>query len=395
VEDSSEGSAHPNRVSSTGTPVLDRDAPHPLTSTLGPTDDLGAAIKANFDAARELNKFTNQRGRSWALDGRNPALGWVTRTRWLVSVDVALASKEGQRLCRERHLSPATARAIARSCAHYADSRNGRGVTASNRTLGALAAARTGRRRAWSHDVVANARAVLAALGLAVEVVRGRYLDAGERTAAALHHGGSQLRAASTWALVIPRRLQQKSSLPRRGSTGSKTPRRNGSPNTRAQARAGAPSGRDRSRERPKRPIEAQRTTAELLVRVRTLDDGRHLGPLVDVVAEHVDCTRWSGHDLAQIIDQHTRKAGLVWPDRIVHPARFLRAVLGRLGPRLDEPTPTEVARQRHELVLQEQRERREESERATRNAASPETVRRHMAEIRATLERRRGRRDN
>jgi hypothetical protein len=69
-----------------------------------------------------------------------------------------------------------------------------------------------------------------------------------------VHHDGVQIRAASTWALTTPRRWYTKSSLPRSGSTGSKTPRKKRSP-THARKRAPAPARRAprlQGRERPR-----------------------------------------------------------------------------------------------------------------------------------------------
>lgn len=358
-----------------------------------PQPSIGETIEARINAAEATNRAAGQRGRSWALPGRHPALCWTSRDRWLIAVDVALMSDDGRRLCRTRHLSPTTARAIARGCAAYADSRTGRNLAASNRTISAHAAQRAGRSRPWSHDVVANTRHVLEALGLAVEVVRGRYLTAAERLAAAVHHDGVQLRAASTWALTIVRRWQVKSFLPRRGPTGSKTPRSRTSPK-RAHARAQAPSGRSQRKPRQPRPLPAQIVTAQLLSRTHGLDNGRHIGPVIDVITDLVDCERWTGRDLATILNEDVRNRPRDWPQKIANPASFLRHRLLQLTDRLAGPSPSESAAEQHRALLAEQQSRVQERLVATANVASPETVKTRMAEIRAELSRRRSARD-
>ena len=380
---SSEGSAYPNGVSSTDTLAPEHDAQLPHTT---PTLSIGHTITARISRAEALNDEHSQRAHSWALPGRPPALCWTSRQQWLIAVDVYLAADDGRQLCRERGIPPATVRAIARACAAYADSKTGRGVSASNHTLGTWAATLARRARPWCHDVVSRARKVLSAAGLAVEVARGRYLTAEERLAAAVHHDGVQIRAASVWALVLPRRWAVKSYLPRRGPTGSKTPRRYTSPK-RAQARAKAPSGRS---QRAPRPLNAQQVTAELLTRTHGLDTGHHLGAIVDVIAELVDCDRWTGRDLALALTEDARATPRDWPNTISNPAAFLRHRLARLAERLAGPSPSETAAAQHHALLADQAERAREHRTATENTASPDTVRARMAEIRATLEQRR-----
>src|SRR5699024_2925827 len=131
----SEDSAYPNGVSSTATLDPDHDAQLPHT-----TLSIGQTITARIAAAEHLNKETQQRGRYWSLPGRPPALCWTSRQPWLIAVDIYLPTADARQLCRERGIPPATVRAIARACAAYADSKTGRGVSASNHTLGTWAA---------------------------------------------------------------------------------------------------------------------------------------------------------------------------------------------------------------------------------------------------------------
>lgn len=383
----SEGIAHPNAVSSVPMLGESQGVPTDLDKTQDP--DLGALIRKRIEDAEKENALCGQRGHSWALDGRQPALVWQTRAQWLTGAAVELGCSRGRQLCHQRNLSPRTALLVARACAQFADSDTGRGVTASNATIGRVAAELAGRAKPFCHDVVAKARAVLAELGLAVEVARGRYLTVKERFLAVVHHDGVQHRAASTWALTSPRRWYTKSYLPRRGPTGSKTPRRKYSP-THARKRAQAPSGRSPRQEGRLRPREAHIVTAQLIADAPSLDTGRHLGSLVDVVAELVDCHRWTGRDLVAVLNQDARENPRDWPSTIQNPAGFLRHRLSRLRDVLDGPTPGEIAEQHRQRAIAEQRRRAEAAADAKDRAATPEQVSRHMDAIRSILRRRR-----
>ena len=380
----SEGSAYPNDVSSTATLAPDHDAQLPHI-----TPSIGQTILARISRAEELNDEHPQQGCSWALPGRPPALCWTTRQQWLIAVHVFLLTDEGRRRCRSLGIAPATVRAIARACAAFADSKTGRGVSASNQTLGAWAAAKARRARPWKRDVVSKARKCLSAAGLAVEVARGRYLTAEERLAASVHHDGVQIRAASVWALVLPRRWAVKSYLPRRGPTGSKPPRRYTSPK-RARTRAKAPSGRSLTDKGPSRTRAAHVVTAQLVAEARSLDTGRHLGALVDVVADLVHCDRWTGRDLVTVLNEDARNTPRDWPSTIQNPAGFLRHRLIRITDRLAGPSPSEIVADHAARVRAEQEARRQEQQDAQARAASPDTVRARMAEIRTTLQQRR-----
>lgn len=387
----SEGSAYPNEVSSIATLDTHTYASHTLT-THDSSASLGEKITANIADAEAANKADGQRGESWALPGRLPALCWSSKARWLLAVDVALLSDEGRRRCRALNLSLATARIIARACAGFADSLTGRHLTASNQTIGEAAAKLAGRSRPWCHDVVANTRRVLKELGLAVEVARGRYLTQFERLAAAVHHEGTQIRAASTWVLTMIRRWESKSYLPRRGPTGSSTPRRRNSPN--ARTRAKAPSGRSSKTPRGPRSLAAQIVTAHLVQRAHGLDNGSHLGSVIDVIDELVDCERWTGRDLAALLDDDARTNPRDWPTHITHPAAFLRHRLSGLAVRLAGPSPSQIEAAHHQAVQNERRERAERATRAAQKRASSAHVAGAMAQIREQLARRRSGRD-
>lgn len=386
MRDSSEGSAHPNAVSSMSMLGESQGARSDLDNTQEP--DLGEVIRKRIEDAEKENTLRGQRGHSWALDGRQPALVWQSRNKWLAGTAAELACIRGRQLCRKWRVSPRTALLVARACARLADADTGRRVTASNATIGRIAAELADRSRPFCHDVVSNARAVLAELELAVEVARGRYLTVEERFQAAVHHDGVQIRAASTWALTTPRRWYMISYLPRRGPTGSKTPRRECSP-THARKRATAPSGRSQRIKGRDRPKKAHVVTAQLVAAAKSLDNGRHLGSLVDVVAELVDCDRWTGRDLVAVLNQDARENPRDWPSTIQNPAGFLRHRLSRLRGVLAGPSPSEVAEQHRQRALEEQLQRAEAAAAAEERAATPEQVSRHMDAIRSILRRR------
>ena len=207
MRDSSEGSAHPNAVSSMSMLGESQGAPIDLDNTQEP--NLGDVIRQRIVDAEKENTLRGQRGHSWALDGRQPALVWQSRTKWLTAAAAELACAPGRQLCRKWGVSSRTVLLVARACAHFADSSTGRGVTASNATIGRVAAELAGRARPYCHDVVLKARAVLAALELAVEVaVRpARHVDVHRGDGAA--RGGPALGPADLHRRKARRRLRR------------------------------------------------------------------------------------------------------------------------------------------------------------------------------------------
>lgn len=395
----SEGSAYPNRVSSIPGPCAVLDAPCPPTTDPSAGVDPDAALHvavADFErritAARALNEATRQSGHSWALTAEPGVLArivcWSSRRRWLTAVASALATREGEALCR-RQIRPIVVLAVARAMARFADSKTGRSVTASAGTIAARAAELLGR-ASLSSRTVFTARRILSQLGYAVEVARGRYLTSEERLAAAEHHGGVQDRAASTWALTSPRPVAKEIfHLPSCSSLSENLSGRSGSPKrARAYARrAQAPSGR-KSSPRQHRSLAAQRVTADLLRHSRGLDRGAHLGTIIDVVASSVDCERWTGRDLAHVLYLDARKRSVPWPDTITNPAGFLRHRLAQLGPVLAAPSPSELERLHADRIRHEQEQRRAQLRDADNRRASSSHVAEVMAQLRDQLRR-------
>jgi len=321
----------------------------PLCSPDESDDALARAVRdfeKRIEAARQLNDETGQRGRSWAipveagLQAKAPC--WTSKAGWTTAMAVALDTDESRALCRGR-IRAKVLMAVGKAMARFADSSTGRGVTASNGTIGRVAAEILGK-ASLSGRTVCTARWILAKLGLAVELERGRYLSADERIAAAEHHGGVQLRAGSTWSLILPRhRGMGIFVLPPRGHRGSKTPSRNNSPK-RAQARTRRPSAAT-PREKPRPTLPIQRLVAELVAKTPALERVRHLGALCRVIEQSdLDTTRWTGRDLVEAINADTKRRGWTFPDQLDNPAAWLRWRLATLD--LAGPSPSEIRRQ-------------------------------------------------
>lgn len=356
------------------------------------TAELHEATAELENAAAQLNKATGQSGDSWALPHQAPKQAWTSRRLWLTDLTTAITSEEGRALCKQQRLSVKACVAVAQANAAFGSSSSGRSVTASNYVLGRAAARFAGRAKDYSHDVVRAARSVFEALGFAVEVARGRYLTAAERVLAKAHHGGDQIRAASVWALVSPRRpAPLRSNFPYltpRGFTPRRVSCRSYSP-TRSRKRSPAPSGRF---SRQNRPLDAQIVAAHLIQNVPSLDRG-HIGAIVDVIIGEVDYTRWTGRDLATLINLDARRRGIDWPSKIDRPASFLRHRLHLVAADLAAASPSEIATSHAAQIRAEQQKRTAEAEQAKLHAAKPTTVRAAVNEFKAILEAKRAKR--
>lgn len=191
----------------------------PGTRTPGHTAALIGRRAADAEASACAQQVTlddlneRQRGRSWQLpvdvEQQNALPVWTSRACWQNQLRLQLSSSRGRRFCRRRHVAPMKVLAVGTMMAGRADRSSGRNCTAGNRLLA--------RHAGVSEDVVTRARQVLADLGFAVELVRGRRLDAAERDAARAHHNGYQAVAASVWALISPRAAVTSAGWRRRG----------------------------------------------------------------------------------------------------------------------------------------------------------------------------------
>lgn len=363
---SAEQTTHPERIS-VGCPISDYvDIQF---------SDAVSRAKENIERVEIINEESDQRGRTWSipvspqLQSKTPI--WSGRAQWQRQVREMLNREEGRSLCRHHHADPERVFAVAVTMASFADLRTGRRVTASREVLA--------ERAGVSVTVLKRTRRVLAELGLAREMVRGRFLHTLEQWAAEAHHGRKQIKATSVWALLSPKavvlrstrdRTAQTTSLARgctRTSATASKPRRLRCPQnrdhgpqsvalsfdtctsvkkyktTRASARRF-----DNSQEQPREPrsISLQKAAAGLIAHAPCLDTGEHIGSVCEALRDHyVDPERWTGRDIALVLNEDTRRRGWTWPtrDSLKHPVRYLRWRLAAID--WSHPSPTERAK--------------------------------------------------
>jgi hypothetical protein len=211
-----------------------------------------------------------------------------------------------------------------------------------------VADARTGRNVATAHDTVAaqlgmsaktvqRARTLLERLGLAVTVWAGRYLTIDERAAARARHGASQLRAASTRALISPKQAAvlvpvENVQLPRRGHHPTQR-HLSKSSSTRVTARR-------KPAQRTLTPVGVQRLAAQLARRMPWLARERHIGALARLLQRHglnVDAG-WSADQVLMVLEQHLHSTGRRVPDPAQqrNPLGYLNTLLTAAAPALE-----------------------------------------------------------
>ncbi|WP_415394410.1 replication protein (plasmid) [Rhodococcus globerulus] len=419
----SQGSSHPepgttvHKNSAFGASHTGAAAKTAVHRTTEDTDDWATAVRAateNVARIESLNAESGQRGNSWALPvttgrrARTPI--WTGRTQWQHQVRTLLNSPTGTELCKKNTISTEAAFAVAVIHASLAEGKTGRGVTASRE--------RIANRAGVSITVVKRARRVLSALGMAVEQERGRYLTTLESMAAEAHHGHRQFRAASVWALISPRaavttittppfkksrkpsRATLRSAAYRARTTSRTSPQSGGrgplSPSggfvlqslvvkfspTHAQARAGKPKNPQKS---TPRPIELQRTAAQLIAHIPALKTTKHVGQICDILARAgIDVTRWTGRDIARELTTDTQTRGWVWPTQLTQPTAFLRWRLAQID--WSAPSPAERACENDQARLAEQAARRREARDRDSHVAHAHTRADIMKQLREQL---------
>ncbi len=259
-----------------------------------------AAATQKTTIARPHDRVSQERRGSWTLPvptgAYAPLRAWTSPEAWFDAVMDSLRSIDGESARRAAKVAPDTLLRVAYADRKAADQRTGRDVATAHETV----AAQLG----MSGKTVQRARRLLETLGLAVTVVGGRYLTTAEREAAHRAHGGQQLRAASTRALVMPAwasttsrgedpRAVKNVQLPVSPSgeqvshVPAHSPKR---ARTRAQE-AGAPRRpastkgvRSRESRRP-RTLAVQQLAARLVEQMPWLDrSSRHIGYVCDVI---------------------------------------------------------------------------------------------------------------
>lgn len=284
--------------------------------------------------------------RSWMLLpqqslSRIPA--WRSRAHWLQAVAVALAMPDGRAVLRHEQTSYRSVLRVARADAFTADHRTGRSVATSHQTVAI--------RTHLSAGTVQKARRVLSRIGFMRTVVCGRYLTSQERAAAQDHHGGRQIRAASTRVLSLPAFAAGYSSghLSRRDQYVYRRTVLINFP-TRASAREAAsrPQQRRIKKPLPPVPLADQFFAAKLRQRLGWLKGDFHTLAIARVlIEENVDVSKWTIEKFIRAIDSAAARSG-GFPDwnTIQRPLAFFRFWVKQID--LTEPSSTNIDHTHH-----------------------------------------------
>ena len=263
---------------------------------------------------------------------------WSDRSRWLAQVAAVITTDEGELARASAHVAVDTLLRVAAADAAAADQRTGRNVATAHDTVAAALG--------MSAKTVQRARTLLERLGLAVTVWAGRYLTVAERVAARRRHGQVQLRAASTRALISPKKAValtpvENVQLPRRGHH-TPTPHHSKNSSTRVTARRKPAS-------MPPIPVGVQKLAAQLAQRMPWLARDRHIGALAKLLHRHrldVDAG-WNAERLLHVLEQHNRATGQSVPDpaRQHNPLGYLHTLLTAANPQLPTQTRRDASR--------------------------------------------------
>ena len=237
-----------------------------------------------------------------------------------------------------------------------------------------------------SAKTVQRARTLLERLGLAVTVWVGRYLTLLERAAARARHGATQLRAASTRALISPKQAVallpvENVQLPRRGHP---TPTTHLSKNSSTRVTA-----RRKTASTTPIPVGVQRLAAQLAQRMPWLARDRHIGALARLLHRHqLDADAgWSAEGLLHVLELRNRATGhlVSEPAKQRNPLGYfnwlLTATIGyTTTTRTPDPAPAHAVRQIAAWRV-EDAERREQIA-----AEDPEAIAAAIASLRAQM---------
>ncbi|WP_139319520.1 hypothetical protein [Gordonia sp. CNJ-863] len=272
--------------------------------------------------------------------------------------------------------------ATATAHAYYAETRTGRHMTASLRTLAGKAG--------LSLDQIKDGRRVLRTLGLLVDVAYGQRLTSIEIMAARAHHGGTQLRVASQISLTMPKDAvaavadaeptpapAQPSQTAGQGRhqqpKGCPPLSRQGSSRAFSLSKSSTFSREKRTYPAKKlshgRSLPIQKLAAGIVARCRGLDPDtdalasprrvvpeswrrpdfqrkHHLGRICDVLTDAgIDPSTWTPAAVVARLNDHGRNANLSWPNTIENPAAYLRWRLGQIDWGTSSPTPARTPR--------------------------------------------------
>ncbi|OFV72800.1 hypothetical protein RERY_66160 [Rhodococcus erythropolis] len=373
--------------------------------------------KEQIHQLETFNADSGQRGTSWALpvepseQSRVPI--WSGRAEWLRQLRHQVTGTEhGRAALSSHHIAADTLMACANAHAHFADTRTGRGVTASKALIADHSQV--------SNSTIMRARRVLKTLKMGVEHARGRTLSTPEFRAAEAHHGGRQHKAASTWSLSSPksvvmstppieRRRNRRTRTVHRAAVRLNNSTRRGHAKDTAAGKSDRPcrdslsssafvcfsssvgSSHQRARARKttstntQRPVELQRAAASLARHAPVFNTSSHIGAIADEIRRAgIDPNRWTGRDIARALSQHTADTGQIWPtaSEIKFPVAFLRFKLSQLD--WTRPSPGEKRAEADATRRREIAERHAESARrrmVTASASSRAAARAAFAE--------------
>ncbi|MBY6389544.1 Rep protein [Rhodococcus erythropolis] len=433
MEGTSQGNSYPDAAKAQSESRLFGASHHdPDNTTTAPTCtdvdvEWAETVRKAKEQVQQLEAFnaeSGQRGTSWALpvepseQSRVPI--WSGRAEWLRQLRHQVTETEqGRAVLAANRIAVDTLMACANAHARFAETRTGRGVTASKARIAEHAGA--------SNSTIMRSRRVLKALAMGVEHARGRTLSTSEYMAAEAHHGGRQHKAASTWSLSSPKSVVmatpplERARRNRRTRTVASAAVRSSNTSAREHTKAAASGSSKRNHCDPlspsafvlsfssegsshqraharktispktQRPIELQRAAASLAAHAPLFNTSSHIGVIADGIHKAgIDPTRWTGRDIAQALSRHTAENGQIWPtaSEIKSPAAFLRFKLSQLD--WTGPSPSEKRAEADTTRRREIAERHAESARqeamtasASSRAAARAAFAEHLAKAR------------
>lgn len=329
-------------------------------------------VSPKTSSIRTDSSVSRDRGGSWTLPAPTGAYSqlpaWTSGEAWFDAVLDTLRTAEGEECRAAAKVSADTLLRVAYADRKAADQATGRGVATAHETV----AVQLG----MSAKTVQRARRLLERLGLAATVVEGRYLTTAERAEARARHGGRQVKAASTRALIMPQssatavdsdpveNVQLPS--PRRVSSSSSVVKE--SP-TRAHTRPREATASRRPRLMKKRKnsgtSSTPRTLATQQLAARIVDGDpaqkgtpnfrpqrwllgqKHIGVLCDFLERAGLVARgWTALEIVTAVDRYMQQTGRPAPasTELRNPVSFFAAMVKRAIPADAEP-----ARLRHE----------------------------------------------
>lgn len=284
-------------------------------------------VSHEYACARSAYAEARKARREWIVrTGEAPAElpMWTSRDGWLTDLAALLATDEGLAGCARMHIRPELVLRVARCKAAHADHATGRNCAVANATVAAAADC--------SERTVTTVNGVLSALGVAVEAHRG--------TGSASTPGYG--RRPSIWHLISRRQPVDKAAvapavcdLPPSRRDRRLSPVRSQSPNARTRASRSnshpPKSSPKRGRRCAPRPLHVQQLAAGVIAGSHGLDRG-HIGRICDALADSgLDLDAWTASQLLEALNADMKARGWSWPDRVDHPASFLRSRLRRL----------------------------------------------------------------